>query len=326
MEPTSLILTLVKALTSLLGKYEAYNKLLDVKHESILSFKKAVSRLNDDLHMYQSFIEVIHEPQHHRSLADFLRTNNIHLSCWKAFESALANAEGRYRDILSRELSSTTPSATHERRGLVKGLIASVVLPDAISTSTKRIDTTTAHLIDDTETIERAYKNIYASYILYKVSVITASQKSPGATIADSSGRSTAIDDVVSAFYRNPFNLSTKSPRMIVNSLFKLNQDHEAAEEATKVMKQEGESWAKVLGDLDTVDELGRIQTQLIEILWAVCIPQMESDTLQFARDMGNEWTTSVDLKELSLSLKSAIVRGKTQKFSVAFCGMVKAG
>src|ERR1700730_16490270 len=112
MELTSLISTLVKALTSLQDKYEAYNKLLEAKHESLLSFKKAVSRLNDDLHMYQNFIEVIHEPQHH--LAQFLKTNNIHLSCWKDFELALANAEGRYRDILSCEPSCATP----ERKGL----------------------------------------------------------------------------------------------------------------------------------------------------------------------------------------------------------------
>jgi hypothetical protein len=320
MDITSLISTLVKALTALQDKYEAYNKLLEAKHESLLSFNKAVSRLNDDLHMYQNFIEVIHEPQHHPSLADFLSTN-IHLSCWERFESALASAGGRYRDILSREPSSATP----ERKGLAKGLIASVVLPDIIGPSIKRIDTMKAHLIDDTETIERAYKNFYASYILYKVSVITPSPKSPSATIADSSARTRAIDDVVSAFYRNPFNLSTKLPK-IVNSLFKLNQDHDAAEEATKVAKQEGESWAKGLGDLDNVDELGGIQTRLMELLWAVCIPQMESDALQFARDMGNEWSTSVDLKELSLGLKSAIVRGKTQRFSIAFCGMVKAG
>jgi hypothetical protein len=133
MDLTSLISTLVKALTVLQEKYEAYNKLLEAKHESLLSFNKAVSRLNDDLHMYQNFIEVIHDPQQHRSLADFLRTN-IHSSCWKDFESALASAKNRYHDILSRESSSATP----ERKGLVKGLIVSVVLSDIISTSTKR--------------------------------------------------------------------------------------------------------------------------------------------------------------------------------------------
>ena len=322
MELKILISTLVTALASLQDKYEAYNKLIDAKHESILSFKKAVSRLNDDLHIYRNFIEVIYGPQHYRSLGHFLKTSAVYLSCLKAFESALASAECRYRDILSCELSSATP----ERKGLAKGLIASVVFADILSTSIKRIDTTKAHLIDDAETIERAYKNIYASYILHMVSVKTASQK-PSATIADSSARTRAIDDVVSSFYRNPFNLSTNAPvKKIADSLFKLNQDHKAAEEATRVMKQEGKSWAKVLGGLDNVDELGRIQTRLMELLWVVCIPQMESDTLQFARDMGNEWTTSVDLKDLSLGLKSAIVRGTTQKFSVAFCGMVKAG
>ena len=49
----------------------------------------------------------------------------------------------------------------------------------------------------------------------------------------------------------------------------------------------------------------------------------MKSEGLEFARTIGDE---RLDLKELNLGLKSAIARGKSQKFSIAFCGMVKAG
>lgn len=53
-----------------------------------------------------------------------------------------------------------------------------------------------------------------------------------------------------------------------------------------------------------------------MELLWAACIPRMESDELQFAR-LGDERVSNASLEGL---------RAKTQSFSVAFCGMVKAG
>jgi hypothetical protein len=321
MDPLSLLTTLASVLTSLRDKYEAYGKLQDAKQESLASFRKAVSRLHDDLRMYQKFIEDIHEPP---VLASFIDSANFS-SYWTTFNLALVNAESRYRDLLSRESSGAAP----EKKGVVKGLIASVVFSDAVSNSIKRIDAATTMLIDDMETIERAYKNLYASHILHQVSYLrTASQKIPTTITADSSAQAKAIDDVVSSFYRSPFNLSTASPspNISVEPLFKLNHDREVAERVTDIMKKEGALWVEGSDSLEGVDELSRIQTRLMEMLWAVCIPQMESDVLEYARCIGEERISNVDLKELSFGLKTAIARGKTQKFSIAFCGMVKAG
>ena len=144
----------------------------------------------------------------------------------------------------------------------------------------------------------------------------------PLLTAPDTSAQWTAIDDTLSSFYRNPFNLS-HTANVSITTLFKLNQNREVAEEATKAMRVQGALWVENSDSSDRVEGLRQIQTRLMERLWAICIPQMESDRLEFARTMGDE---RLDLNELNLGLKSAIARGKSQKFSIAFCGMVKAG
>ena len=177
----------------------------------------------------------------------------------------------------------------------------------------------------DTEGIERAFKNLHAPYILQGVSTLRLRIVAPPplqATATDSSAQCKAIDDAVSSFYRNPFNLS-HTANVSVETLFKLNQNREVAEEVTKAMRAQGALWAENSDSSDRVEGLSQIQTRLMERLWAICIPQMESEGLDFARTMGDE---RLDLKELNLGLKSAIARGKSQKFSIAFCSMVKAG
>jgi hypothetical protein len=102
------------------------------------------------------------------------------------------------------------------------------------------------------------------------------------------------------------------------------------ADQVTDIMKKEGGFWIERHRRLDSensnIDDLGRIQTLLMEVLWASCIPQMESELLQYARCNEQERISDMELKDLSFGLKSAISRAQTQQFSIAFCGMVKAG
>jgi hypothetical protein len=310
MDFLSLLSTLTSVIKSLQKRHDDYNRLQDNKQESVATFWKAVSRLTDDLRTYQKFIEDVHKRQ--PASASFIKSAD-----WDRFQSALDDILSRYRELQSHEESGSAP----ERKGMAKKMIVSVIFSDALSNSIKRIDAATASLVSDTETIERFYKRLYASYILY---IISCSQGIPRQkSLSNSPAQPKAIDTIVSSFYRNPFRLSTAT--VPANTLLNLNHNRNVAEWVTKVMKSVGASWAENIILSDSIDELSRIQRHAMELLWATCIPQMESEELQFAR-LGDERVSNASLKELSLGLKSAIARAKTQSFTIAFCGMVKAG
>ena len=142
---------------------------------------------------------------------------------------------------------------------MAKGLINPLVFSEQLAKTTKRIDAATASLICDIEVIERAFKNLHARYILQEVSTPRILL-----TAKDSSAQCTAIDDTLSSFYRNPFNLS-HTANVSVTTLFKLNQNREVAEEATKAMRAQGAQWAEDSDSSDRVEGLSRIQTRLME-------------------------------------------------------------
>jgi hypothetical protein len=309
----SLFSTLTSVITSLQKQCDNYDRLQGNKEESLITFWKTVSRLADDLRAYQKFIEVLHEQQ--SAVASFINSAD-----WDGFESALAVIQTRYRELQCHELSGSAP----ERIGVAKKIAASFIFTDVLTSSIKRIDDATAGLVSDMEAIERAYQRLHASYTLHIILYHQDSIPQKLATVlSDSSALSKAIDTVVSSFHKIPFHLSTTT--VATETLFKLNQNRDVAERVTEVMKEEGASWAEKLIRSDSIDEFSRIQRHTMELLWAVCIPQMESEELKFAR-LGDERVSNTGLKELSFGLKSAIARAKAQSFSIAFCGMVKAG
>jgi hypothetical protein len=311
MDPVSLACALTSVITSLQKQYDEYNSLQDNKQLSLVAFWNAVSRLTDDLRMYQKFIEAL---QGQPAFVSFIKSAD-----WDGFESALDDIKLKYLELQSHELSGNAP----ERKGVAKRIVASQIFSDVLTSSIKRIDAATASLESDMEAIVRAYKCLYASYTLHMISYHQGITTQKLAILSDSSGLNKAIDTVVSSFHRTPFRLSTTT--VSADTLFRLNQRRDVAERVTEVMKEEGASWAETLIRSDSIDEFSRIQRLAMELLWAACIPQMESEELEFAR-LGDERVSNTSLEEFSFGLKSAIARAKTQSFSIAFCGMVKAG
>ena len=303
-EPISLITTLASLISLLQKQYDDYTKLQDNKQESLDTFWKAISRLTDDLGTYQKFVKAIHG---HPDFPDFMGYGNS--AAWDGFGLALDQIESKYRKFRRRELSHSVP-------GVAKRIVASVVFSDVLTNSIKQVDAETAGLLTDMEAIESAYKRLYAAFILHAVSY---RPRNPPQKFSTSHS---AIDTVVSSFHRDVF-LSTA--KISADTLFRLNSNRDVADRITKVMKEEGASWAERFLRSDGVNELGRIQGLVMKLLWAAYVPQIESEKLQFA-NLGDERITNANLKELSFGLKSAIARAETQRFSIAFCGMVKAG
>ncbi len=300
----NLVSTLTSVITLLEKKYDDYNRLQDNKQESLEKFWRTVLRLTDDLRTYQKFIETLHG---HPAWASFIKSANS--SDWNVF---LDHIESTHRRFQHHELSGSAPS----RKQVAKTIVASVIFPDVLNISIKQIDAETASLVSEMEAIERAYKRLYASFTLHTISYRPLITRRKPATVPS------AIDTVVSSFHQNSFLSTTTVP---ANILFGLNENRDVAERVTEVMKKEAVSWAENFIRSDSIDEFSRVQRLTMELLWAACIPHLESKKLQFAR-LGDERVSNASLEELDLGLKSAIARAKNQSFSIAFCGMVKAG
>jgi hypothetical protein len=204
-----------------------------------------------------------------------------------------------------------------DKGGMIKGLITPLIHSGELAQSIKRIKAVTASLEGDAEDIERAFKTVLGAFILLHGTHALRSTPAASPRTLDSSAQGRAIDDVVSAFHRYPFHLSKSCTS--AESLFKLNQNRSIADEVTNVMRAQGSSWVERSESSDSVGGLCRSQTKLMELLWSLSIPSMESKGLSVAEER-------LDLSELGLGLKSAIARGKNQQFSIAFCGMTKAG
>ncbi|KDR69840.1 hypothetical protein GALMADRAFT_230492 [Galerina marginata CBS 339.88] len=310
-----LLSTLTYVITALQKQYDDYDKLQANKQESIITFWNAVSRLTDDLRTYQEFVKVLHERQ--SVFASFITGNSAD---WDRFESALGDIQSKYRELQGHEPSGPGP----ERKGVAKRIMAPLIFIDVLNSSIKRIGDATAGLESDAEALERAYQRLRASYMIHIISSYQdVIPQKLGTILSDSSALLKAIDTVVSSFNKTPFHLSTTT--VAPETLFKLNQDRDVADRVTNAMKAEGDSWAESLIHSNSIDEFSRIQRHTMELLWAACIPQMESEELKFARS-GDERISDNGLKELSSALKSAVARADKQSFSIAFCGMVKAG
>jgi uncharacterized protein (UPF0335 family) len=315
MDPLSLIASLGVVVTTLQGQYDAYAKLQGTKQESLTAFRRAASRLQDDLKTYQTLIRDVYD----RATVGEFDVKGSLSSCWSIFESALAKAEQKYRGLSIKE----TLDAVRGKGGMINGLITPLIHSGELAQSIKHIDAATASLGGDVEDIERAFKNVLGSFILLHEIQTLRSTPPPSPTTLDSSAQAKAIDDVVSAFYRHPFHQSRSCTS--AESLFKVNQNRDVAERVTEVMRAQGASWVEIsVESSDSVEGLRRSQTKLMELLWSLSIPYIESKGLELARSMADERLE--DLSELGLGLKSAIARGKSQKFSIAFCGMTKAG
>lgn len=310
--PLQLIGSLV---TSLQARYEAYGQLQDNKQGSLLALRDAISHLIDELRESQRFVELLLE--HTSSFAEFLNSDKLS-PYWKGFESTLANVHKRCHPL--ETLASELTSLSSGKENVTKTLIASNIFCDALTKSIKRIDAVTASVVEDTKSVEYSYRNLYRAYILYVISSTNIKPRRSLSTPPDFLGNT--IDVVTSAFHSRPFCLSTTS--VSADDLFKLNRNREKLEQITNTMKEEGSMWVE--DQSGSVNKLSWIQIRLMEILWAVCIPHMESDVLQFARSIDQDRIGDTELKTLGDALKTALGRAQNHQFSIAFCGMVKAG
>jgi len=137
-----------------------------------------------------------------------------------------------------------------------------------------------------------------------------------------------ALHSVLEAFRVDPFAVSPENTHRVddLPTFAILIRNREAATRH-ELARQIGKAWVDdhVRGYDPRVRELAVLQTSLFELLWSGTVEQLKQHGPHFSRDPEQpEFERAV--KELDNLLQEEIIRSKKQHFSIAFCGMVKAG
>jgi len=138
-----------------------------------------------------------------------------------------------------------------------------------------------------------------------------------------------ALDSVLGAFRFRPFAVSPEQTNRLYNlpTFAILTHNQEAAtrhgELARQIGKARVDDYVRRYGLW--VRGLDNLQTSLFELLWSGTVEQLKQHNPHSSDDPERpEFERAV--KELESVLQEAIVRSKKQHFSIALCGMVKAG
>ena len=138
-----------------------------------------------------------------------------------------------------------------------------------------------------------------------------------------------SLDSVLDAFRVDPFAVSPERTDLVydLHTFAILNRNGEATTRLERFARQLGRAWVddRVSGYHFRIQELGALQTSLLELLWSGTVEQLKQHSPHSSSDPERqEFERAVG--ELERVLQGAMVRSKKEHFSIAFCGMVKAG
>ena len=139
-----------------------------------------------------------------------------------------------------------------------------------------------------------------------------------------------ALESVLDAFRFQPFAVSPEQTNRLYNlpTFAILTHNHETATRHGELARQIGKAWVDdhlLLRYIPWVQKLDFLQTSLFELLWSGTVGQLKQHNPHSSDDPERpEFERAV--KELESVLQEAIVRSKKPHFSIALCGMVKAG
>ena len=175
---------------------------------------------------------------------------------------------------------------------------------------------------------KRAFKRVWSLYVAARQWTGRPSSVDHVGNIQDSVGQ--ALDSVLHAFHDHPFAVSPEGDSRVDLPTFAiLNHDHETAIRHEKLARQIGKAWVDdgVRKNNEQVIDIGALQTSLFELLWSGTVEQLKRDSASaYSADDPERPEFERAVEELERALQEAIVRSKKQCFTIAFCGMVKAG
>jgi hypothetical protein len=168
--------------------------------------------------------------------------------------------------------------------------------------------------------IERTFKLAWNVYTISQQNTGRHHSVENVANTQDEVGK--ALNSVLHAFHLCPFALSSEG-----YTLTALNHNHDTAARYEDLSRRIGRAW--VDDRIPRVDvhvrDLAALQTSIFELLWSGTIEQLKRREVDAAADP-ERLELEKALLELEKALLEAIARAKKQRFTIAFCGMVKAG
>ena len=174
---------------------------------------------------------------------------------------------------------------------------------------------------------ERAFKLIWYRYVVSQQQTGRPSSVCNTGSIDDRVWQ--ALDSALDASHVYPFAVSPEIIHRESNPhIFAiLNHTREAATRHEELAQRIGKAWVDdhAHGYVDQIQGLGGLQTSLFELLWSGTVEQLKRESPYSSDDPGRpEFERAVE--ELEILLQNTIVRSKRQHFSIALCGVVKAG
>ncbi|TDL23502.1 hypothetical protein BD410DRAFT_787351 [Rickenella mellea] len=320
MDPFSAI-SLLEALGSLarsiIQKFDSFETHASEERKLALKYKKSVQVFANEVDEVKVLFKTIVIRGDTTAVSALLKSNDGK-DAFERLSIALRLAETllRRQDSAAQKLISSL-TWTEERRGPFLTGFDEENFQEFKRMTEEAFDT----LDERVNEISRLFTLFHRLYLLHNV----PRKSEPIAWGAEPWQVGTSLDILQLSFYLNPFTMvisDTDRPE-VVGGLHSLNSTRHWAERHAHTMEAAGRRWVEdQLTDGITVPALGRIQLDLMERLWKV-LSDSSSDIHQaVAPDVasGKEWV------EMLRSIHSAFKRSKGQRFSIAFCGMVKAG
>jgi hypothetical protein len=259
----------------------------------------------------------------------FSRSNNA--KAIDGFKLALENTQLLFKGNSPPQSDATTNAAESESpRGALKPVL------DVLKTNL-RTNWPIKSFISDVkkaayEVQQRQKINDHAFKLfwnLYTIAHQPLSRRSSMGTIGQIEGQiGQACDAILHAFHSHPFAvLPGEDSKINHSTLAVLNRDDESAAKYEKFARKIGEAWVndRIPQGTAQVRELSSLQALLFELVWSGLVEQLKIHSAYSSGDP-EQAEFQQKLVELERGLQEAILRSKKQHFTIAFCGMVKAG
>ena len=172
---------------------------------------------------------------------------------------------------------------------------------------------------------ERAFRLLWNLYVIYQQ---RTDRQFDISNLQDRYRFGQALDSFLHGFHVHPFAISSEGEtRINLATLDILNRNHETAIQYEELARRFGKAWVEDRVPMYNAQgkDLGALQTSLFELLWSGTVEWLKRHSAYSAGDPERpEFEGSFMV--LEKMLQEAIVRSKRRRFTVAFCGAVKAG
>jgi hypothetical protein len=315
MDPSTLLGILSAIIKLLHSQRELFSRLEVNSRHSLKHFRFMSEALRSDLSLYSTLFQAYFHRGSGPTFSEVFNTEKAR----NAFDRLTVEISSMNRTLPQVESAVADRAKRAPVRDAVNMLKASF-RKDEIERNTEFIEERASQLAAYRVRIAQTFKLFHSFYLLYDTSQIAQLRQD----YKTRHRHGQAIDYMVWSFSHCPFGVQ---PNKKGEQFCSLNKDWETAEKCIKVMTNAGKAWVEdQLLDKETVTILGLLQTRLMELVWSCSLEQLRTEFQ--LDDRGDEAPSDIiqDGQLLEESLKGSIARAHDQKFSIAFCGVVKAG